>query len=196
MEWEERPRKGDLTQFVEVLPLMEGFAENEQPFSLWASFFDPHPKYLAPEPWDTMYDPDELTVPSVYEGEHANNPPHFHGTPSHPQTLSEMFLYFASCYIESGLTDWPEIQIPHYGANLKVFLRLLVHNINNYTIPQYPVRKGGRCFVENHQVNLRAGQTTAKTRLDLDSAPFKVCTWFEQNGNIKVAQRLIHPRSY
>jgi uncharacterized sulfatase len=57
--------------------LMEGFAEDEQPFFLWASFFDPHPKYLAPEPWDTMYDPDELTVPSVYEGEHANNPPHF-----------------------------------------------------------------------------------------------------------------------
>jgi uncharacterized sulfatase len=41
--------------------LMEQFAAADQPFYLWASFFDPHPSYLAPEPWDTMYDPDKLT---------------------------------------------------------------------------------------------------------------------------------------
>jgi len=35
---------------------------------------------MAPEPWDTMYDPDKLTVPSVTEGEHDNNPPHFRMT--------------------------------------------------------------------------------------------------------------------
>ena len=57
--------------------LMETYAENDEPFFLWASFFDPHPKYLVPEPWDTMYDPATLTVPSVVEGEHDRNPPHF-----------------------------------------------------------------------------------------------------------------------
>ncbi len=55
-----------------------------QPFFLWASFFDPHPKYLAPEPWDTMYDPRAITVPAAGPGEHdprgradtAPSPPH------------------------------------------------------------------------------------------------------------------------
>ena len=47
-----------------------------RPFFLWASFFDPHPKYLAPEPWDTMYDPKEITVPTVSPGEHDRSPPH------------------------------------------------------------------------------------------------------------------------
>ena len=56
------------------------YADNGEPFFLWSSFFDPHPKYLVPEPWDTMYDPGSLTVPSMIEGEHDNNPPHFQMT--------------------------------------------------------------------------------------------------------------------
>lgn len=57
--------------------LLEAYAEKGENFFLWSSFFDPHPKYLAPEPWDTMYDPSALTVPSMVEGEHEDNPPHF-----------------------------------------------------------------------------------------------------------------------
>ena len=57
--------------------LLDQYKENDDPFFLWSSFFDPHPKYLVPKPWDTMYDPEKLTVPSVVEGEHENNPPHF-----------------------------------------------------------------------------------------------------------------------
>ncbi|NOU66279.1 sulfatase-like hydrolase/transferase [Paenibacillus sp. LMG 31461] len=60
--------------------LMEEFTEKEEPFFLWASFFDPHPDYLVPEPWDTMYDPNTLTLPKVVPGEHDNNPPHFRMT--------------------------------------------------------------------------------------------------------------------
>ncbi len=56
---------------------LEHYAEGEENFFLWASFFDPHPKYLVPEPWDTMYDPDELTVPQMTPEEHESNPPHF-----------------------------------------------------------------------------------------------------------------------
>ncbi|MBD3241186.1 MAG: sulfatase-like hydrolase/transferase, partial [Chitinivibrionales bacterium] len=52
-------------------------AANDTPFFIWASFFDPHPSYLAPSPWDTMYDPDKVTVPHITEGEHEKNPPHF-----------------------------------------------------------------------------------------------------------------------
>jgi len=56
--------------------LMEDYAKNDEPFFLWSSFFDPHPPYLVPEPWDTMYDPEKLTVPSIVEGEHSDSPPH------------------------------------------------------------------------------------------------------------------------
>ena len=52
--------------------LVSQFHDADEPFFLWASFFDPHPKYLAPEPWDTMYDPAAVTVPELTPGEHDN----------------------------------------------------------------------------------------------------------------------------
>ncbi|MFW6286511.1 MAG: sulfatase [Candidatus Sumerlaeota bacterium] len=60
--------------------LLEDYADQDKPFFLWSSFFDPHPAYMAPEPWNTMYDPDKITVPSKVEGEHDVNPPHFQMT--------------------------------------------------------------------------------------------------------------------
>ena len=60
--------------------MLETYRSAKSPFFLWASFFDPHPPYLIPEPWDTMYDPDTVTVPSLVNGEHARNPPHFQMT--------------------------------------------------------------------------------------------------------------------
>ncbi len=54
--------------------LMENYVENGAPFFLWSSYFDPHPPYLVPEPWASMYDPDRLTLPEGLEGEHENNP--------------------------------------------------------------------------------------------------------------------------
>src|SRR5699024_7886944 len=38
------------------------------------------PPYLVPEPWCSMYDPDELTIPKGVPGEHEQNPPHFQKT--------------------------------------------------------------------------------------------------------------------
>ncbi|WP_211748610.1 sulfatase-like hydrolase/transferase [Paenibacillus sp. Marseille-Q4541] len=57
--------------------LLEEYKEQDEPFFLWSSFFDPHPDYLVPAPWDTLYNKDELTVPTVHHGEHDKNPPHF-----------------------------------------------------------------------------------------------------------------------
>ncbi|HJN14105.1 MAG TPA: sulfatase-like hydrolase/transferase, partial [Armatimonadota bacterium] len=57
--------------------LLEQSAQADESFLLYSSFFDPHPGYLVPEPYDTMYDPDSLTMPSLVPGEHDNNPPHF-----------------------------------------------------------------------------------------------------------------------
>ncbi|MEK6645247.1 MAG: sulfatase-like hydrolase/transferase [Candidatus Firestonebacteria bacterium] len=57
--------------------LLEEYHKNGENFFLWASFPDPHSPYLVPEPWDKMYDPAKITVPSIISGEHKNNPPHF-----------------------------------------------------------------------------------------------------------------------
>ncbi len=57
--------------------LMGEYKGSESPFFLWSSFFDPHPAYLVPEPWYSMYDPEKITVPEISEGEHDKNPPHF-----------------------------------------------------------------------------------------------------------------------
>ena len=57
--------------------LMQEYQSRGKPFLVWASFPDPHPPYLVPEPWDTMYDPARLTLPSVTPGEHDRNPVHF-----------------------------------------------------------------------------------------------------------------------
>ncbi|HLV35445.1 MAG TPA: sulfatase-like hydrolase/transferase [Spirillospora sp.] len=54
--------------------LLEQYRQRGENFFLWASFFDPHPPYLVPEPWDTMYDPAQITVPQVTPGEHERSP--------------------------------------------------------------------------------------------------------------------------
>ncbi|MFW6308789.1 MAG: sulfatase [bacterium] len=57
--------------------MLEKYKENDENFFHWASFFDPHPSYLVPEPWDEMYDPEDITVPEKVEGEMEDKPPHF-----------------------------------------------------------------------------------------------------------------------
>lgn len=55
---------------------IDEFSDNKEPFFIWSSFFDPHPPFLAPAPWDTMYDPAKLSLPDLHPGEHEKNPPH------------------------------------------------------------------------------------------------------------------------
>lgn len=57
--------------------LMEKYAKNGDNFFLWASFFDPHPQYMVPEPYASMYDPNEVTVPQFVPGEFDDKPPYF-----------------------------------------------------------------------------------------------------------------------
>jgi len=106
--------------------LLETYSQNDENFFLWASFFDPHPDYLVPEPWDKMYDPKALTVPSISPGEHDNNPPHFqltqesnpdfsaweesdgnemHGFHSHVQEREELAKDIATYYGMISLMD-------------------------------------------------------------------------------------------
>ncbi|NJN81417.1 MAG: sulfatase-like hydrolase/transferase, partial [Caldilineaceae bacterium] len=62
------------------MALLEEYRRNDESFLLWASFFDPHPPYLAPTPWDTLYDPTQIDLPAMVAGEHDQNPPHFQMT--------------------------------------------------------------------------------------------------------------------
>jgi arylsulfatase A-like enzyme len=57
--------------------LMENYRERGENFFLWASFFDPHPQYMVPEPYASMYDPETVTVPEHREGEFDDKPPYF-----------------------------------------------------------------------------------------------------------------------
>lgn len=89
--------------------LLEQYKEKDEPFFLWSSFFDPHPPYLVPEPWDTMYDPDQLTIPTVTPGEHDQNPPHFGMTQQqNPDFSAYMENEFAIHGYHSHLLDEQE----------------------------------------------------------------------------------------
>src|SRR5919109_3065648 len=39
---------------------IERFVAEGRPFFTWASFHDPHPPYLVPEPWASMYRPEDM----------------------------------------------------------------------------------------------------------------------------------------
>jgi arylsulfatase A-like enzyme len=56
---------------------MRSCQERDKPFFLWASFFDPHPPYVVPEPWAGMYDPAEMEPGRYVEGEFDDMPPQF-----------------------------------------------------------------------------------------------------------------------
>ncbi len=57
--------------------LIKQYAESGDRFYLWASFFDPHPQYMVPEPYASMYDPEHVTVPEHTPGEFDDKPPYY-----------------------------------------------------------------------------------------------------------------------
>lgn len=59
---------------------LEAYQERGEPFFLWSSYFDPHPSYLVPEPWASLYNPEDVEIPRMTPGEHDRNPPHFRMT--------------------------------------------------------------------------------------------------------------------
>ncbi|PYI50779.1 sulfatase family protein [Paenibacillus flagellatus] len=91
---------------------MERCRDEGEPFFVWASFPDPHPPYLVPEPWDAMYDPDALTQPALTPGEHEANPPHF------------------------GMTQLPN---PDFAAYQETGLG--VHGLHSHLIPEAKQRR-------------------------------------------------------
>lgn len=94
--------------------LLEEYKHQDDNFFLWASFFDPHPEYLVPEPWDTMYSEKKITVPEMVQGEHDDNPPHFAKT----QEENPDFSYLQ----ESGFAihGYRSHHYYEYGSKFKV----------------------------------------------------------------------------
>jgi len=86
--------------------LLDEYAKNKDPFFLWASFFDPHPPYLVPEPYASMYDPDEVTVPKLHPREHnLNSPFHKLSQDTNPDTSQYRLSGFGIHGVHSHLRD-------------------------------------------------------------------------------------------
>jgi uncharacterized sulfatase len=68
---------------------IEKHADADEPFFTWASFHDPHPAYLVPEPWDTMYDPAEMDIGEKQPVEFEKMPPHYALTQQEKPDFSE-----------------------------------------------------------------------------------------------------------
>lgn len=86
-------------------------ATAEAPFFLWASFPDPHPPYLVPEPWASLYDPAAMVPGALTPGEHAGNPPHFGRTQeAHPDFSEFRETAFANHGLGSHLQERASLQ--------------------------------------------------------------------------------------
>lgn len=102
-----------------TMALMDQYVGENRNFFLWASFFDPHPEYMVPEPYASMYDPDKVTVPEYRDGEFEDKPPYFklsrqqspdfsafkedgghgiHGARSHLRPRQDMAKHIATMY--------------------------------------------------------------------------------------------------
>jgi len=87
--------------------IMDDFKADGKPFFLWASFFDPHPVYMVPEPYASMYDPAKVTVPEHTPGEFDDKPPHFGMTQKHGADFTIYdepgghHLHGAGCHLRS-----------------------------------------------------------------------------------------------
>ncbi len=68
---------------------IDRYAADDKNFFIWASFFDPHPSYLVPEPWASMYDPEDIELPKPFEDSLEDMPPHYRLTQM-PQSQCQM----------------------------------------------------------------------------------------------------------
>ncbi len=107
---------------------IEESADSDKPFFIWSSFHDPHPPYKVPEPWASLYDPNDMAPGQLTAGEHDKNPAHFgmtqeddpdfkgkyfedqniHGAKSHLRDMDELKKDMA-CYY--GMVSFMDQQI-------------------------------------------------------------------------------------
>lgn len=73
---------------------LDAHARDQEPFYLWASFPDPHTPYAVPEPWASLYSPEDVLHELAVAGEHDRNPP--------PHQLTQLDNPDFSAYATSG----------------------------------------------------------------------------------------------
>jgi arylsulfatase A-like enzyme len=61
----------------ETISAIDKAAGREEPFFFWTSFTDPHNPCYVPEPWASMYDPDDMPFYSATPGEMDDKPPFY-----------------------------------------------------------------------------------------------------------------------
>ena len=71
---------------------IEAALAEDKPFFIWSSFHDPHPPYIVPEPWASMYDPADMVPGAVTPGEHRKNRAHFGMT---QEAMGDICAHFA-----------------------------------------------------------------------------------------------------
>ena len=48
--------------------------DSERPFFLYVSYFGPHQPFDVPEPWHSLYDPDDIELPPQFDADMRENP--------------------------------------------------------------------------------------------------------------------------
>lgn len=90
---------------------MERSVADDNPFFLWASFHDPHPPYLVPEPWASMYDPADMEPGVLLEDELEHLPPHFRKTQeANPDFSMYQETGYANHGFQSHLVDEEQLR--------------------------------------------------------------------------------------
>lgn len=90
---------------------IEQAVSQDRPFFLWSSFHDPHPDYLVPEPWASMYNPDDMEPGTLLPGEMDLLPPHFRLTQQkNPDFSTYQETPWANHGFQSHLHDRKELQ--------------------------------------------------------------------------------------
>lgn len=84
---------------------LEERARKGEPFFLWSSFQDPHPPYLAPKPWASLYDPAEMDPGRLDPSEMDWLPPHFRKTREERPDFSRYRETFGPHGFHSHLRD-------------------------------------------------------------------------------------------
>lgn len=60
-----------------AIDFLDEHSEEDAPFFQWCSYPDPHNPYAVPEPWGSMYDADDVELPTRREGELDDLPPFY-----------------------------------------------------------------------------------------------------------------------
>jgi len=58
----------------ETLELMDKAVEDEKPFFIWANFWGPHSPSITPEPYFSMYKPDDMVKPISFDDDMTDKP--------------------------------------------------------------------------------------------------------------------------